>query len=108
MDNIDKIHNNLEIAAFMGYNLFLEEDSTTRLRFVNEDTEESVYEDDLVEEFHCFAYHSSWDLLIPVLKRIEEKPHFHYENLMGEITHALLDYDLDSTYLAALTFIKSQ
>lgn len=54
-------------------------------------------------------YDDVWDCLIPVLRKIDEVAHLadgRDSNVVGDITHALLDYDIDATYEAAVEFIK--
>lgn len=54
-------------------------------------------------------YDNDWNCLIPVLRKIDEVAHFadgQDANVVGDITHALLDYDIDATYEAAVEFIK--
>ena len=51
-------------------------------------------------------YHTSWDWLMPVVEKC-----YHNgaeENEIGDITHALLDCDIDHTYISVLQFIKEQ
>ena len=48
----------------------------------------------------------NWNDLIPVLKKIDDVEIPEDNNLRGDITHALLDYDLEATYQAAINFVK--
>jgi len=50
-------------------------------------------------------YHTSWDWLMPVVEKC-----YHNgadENGVGDITHALLDCDIDHTHNAVVEFIKT-
>jgi hypothetical protein len=49
-------------------------------------------------------YHTSWDWLMPVIEKC-----YHNgadENEVGDITHALLDCDINHTYRSVAEFIK--
>jgi hypothetical protein len=49
-------------------------------------------------------YHTSWDWLMPVVEKC-----YHNgsdENEVGDITHALLDCDINHTYRSVAEFIK--
>ena len=51
-------------------------------------------------------YHQSWDWLMPVVEKC-----YHNgaeENEIGDITHALLDCNIDHTYISVVQFIKQQ
>jgi hypothetical protein len=51
-------------------------------------------------------YHTSWDWLMPVVEKC-----YHNgaeENEIGDITHALLDCNIDHLYISVLQFIKQQ
>ena len=66
--------------------------------------------EDGVDEQHFFLeeqllFHTSWDWLMPVVEKC-----YHNgaeENEIGDITHALLDCDIDHTYISVLQFIKT-
>ena len=49
-------------------------------------------------------FHESWDWLIPVVEKCYETG--AEENEVGDITHALLDCDIDKTYKAVVEFIR--
>lgn len=49
------------------------------------------------------CYHTSWDWLMPVVERCYDNG--ADENEVGDITHALLDCDIDHTYRAVVEFI---
>ena len=50
-------------------------------------------------------YHSSWDWLMPVVMRCYESD---IKIEVGDITHGLLDCDLESTHQAVVEFIKTK
>ena len=53
---------------------------------------------------HAYQYNSSWDWLMPVVESC-----YHNgadSNEIGDITHALLDCDIDATHKAVVEFIK--
>jgi len=49
-------------------------------------------------------YHKSWDWLMPVVEECYDNG--ADENEVGDITHALLDCDIDHTYRAVVEFIN--
>ena len=49
-------------------------------------------------------YHNSWDWLMPVVEKCYDNG--ADENEVGDITHALLDCDIDHTYRAVVEFIN--
>ena len=51
-----------------------------------------------------YKFHTSWDWLMPVVEKC-----YHNgadENEVGDITHALLDCDINHTYRSVAEFIK--
>ena len=50
-------------------------------------------------------YHSSWDWLMPVVRECFENG--AEGNEIGDITHGLVDCDIDATYKGVVQFIKS-
>ena len=57
-----------------------------------------------VHRLNELKYHSSWDWLMPV---VETCYHNGADgNEIGDITHALLDCDIDHTYNAVVKFIN--
>lgn len=50
-------------------------------------------------------YKYSWDWLMPVVERCYDEG--SDEKFVGDITHGLLDCDIDSTYMAVVKFIKT-
>jgi len=62
------------------------------------------YSDDNERTIVDTHYHTSWDWLMPVVEKC-----YHNgaeENEIGDITHALLDCNIDHTYISVLQFIK--
>jgi|TARA_R110001606_G_scaffold384080_2_gene546714 hypothetical protein len=85
------------IAEFMGFtkdseDLYLIDDYALR--------SENQYQATYVNEM---KYHTSWDWLMPTIKECYES---ETEIEVGDITHGLLDCDLESTYQAVVNFIK--
>ena len=52
-----------------------------------------------------YKFHTSWDWLMPVVKECYDKGAEGDE--IGDITHGLLDCDIEATYDAVVVFIKS-
>ena len=60
--------------------------------------------DNVVTKEDELQYHSSWDWLMPVVENC-----YHNgaeENEVGDITHALLDCDIDHLYISVVEFIN--
>ncbi|QQV91442.1 hypothetical protein M1M25_gp012 [Tenacibaculum phage Gundel_1] len=58
---------------------------------------------------NCFdklLFSESWDWIIPVVKLCEEVQDSKSGNLLGDITHALLDFDIEKTFEAVVKFIE--
>tara|TARA_R110001599_G_scaffold54122_2_gene150590 strand:+ start:325 stop:615 length:291 start_codon:yes stop_codon:yes gene_type:complete len=55
-------------------------------------------------EEHELSYNVSWDWLMPVVEKCYDNG--ADENEVGDITHALLDCDIDHTYRAVVEFIN--
>ena len=89
------IENNKLIAEFMG----LIESSIDK-KYWTEKTKEGIGKGELVE----LKYHTSWDWLMPVVETCYHNGAEGKE--IGDITHALLDCDLKSTYIAVVQFIN--
>ena len=83
---------NVMIAEFMG--LYSEVKISLKYRYKRE----WHGEEDLL-------YHRSWDWIIPVVMRCYESD---TKTEVGDITHALLDCDLESTHKAVVEFIKQK
>tara|TARA_B100001093_G_C25998636_1_gene664667 strand:+ start:70 stop:357 length:288 start_codon:yes stop_codon:yes gene_type:complete len=56
-------------------------------------------------ELHELSYHLSWDWLMPVVRECFENG--AEGNEIGDITHGLLDFNIEATYDAVVVFIKS-
>tara|TARA_B100001093_G_C26676541_1_gene948533 strand:+ start:296 stop:562 length:267 start_codon:yes stop_codon:yes gene_type:complete len=52
-----------------------------------------------------YKFHESWDWLMPVVRECFENG--AEGNEIGDITHGLLDCDIDATYKGIVQFIKS-
>lgn len=92
------------IAEFTG----LELEETLEGLFVYARKEQSPIKlNDIKTEFyevHELQFHTSWDWLMPVVETC-----YHNgaeENEIGDITHALLDCDINNTYKAVVQFIN--
>ena len=89
--------NNVLIAEFMG------------MKLGQDHTNENMYYDD-AENLHPptpideLKFHTSWDWLMPVVEKCYDNG--ADENEVGDITHALLDCDIDHTYKAVVEFIN--
>lgn len=100
------IENNKMIAEFMGVKPLMESPDVytySDLPFysIREDNPEDVMEG--IAKY--VKYSSSWDWLIPVVEKCYD--YEAQENEIGDITHALLDFDIDKTYLAVVAFLKT-
>ena len=52
-----------------------------------------------------YKFHTSWDWLMPVVRECFENG--AEGNEIGDITHGLVDCDIDATYKGVVQFIKS-
>lgn len=86
--------NNKLIAEFMGIESF--KDSLASLHNGKINVSIDIYEQ--------AKYHTSWDWLMPVVERCYDNGAEGEE--IGDITHALLDCDIKSTYQAVVQFIN--
>lgn len=65
-------------------------------------------------EIEELEYHSSWDALMPVVQKCYDDAPYEIVNTsddgndIGDITHALLDIDIDGVYRAVIKFIKQE
>lgn len=84
--------NNKLIAEFMG----LRHGRSSFRTYVIENNIEVLTKD--------LQYHTSWDWLMPVVERCYDNGAEGEE--IGDITHALLDCDIKSTYQAVVQFIN--
>ena len=101
---MENLENNETIAEFMGIEEAYNPNGNdwvlkTTIPNTNGDTDilESCKSNEL-------KYHTSWDWLMPVVETC-----YHNgadSNEIGDITHALLDCDIDNTYKAVVEFIK--
>lgn len=57
-------------------------------------------------ESHHNSYHRSWNELMPVIQKCYESEFFGTNNLIGDITHALIDIDIEETFEAVVKFIE--
>lgn len=83
------------IALFMSDFEEYEADKQDIINAVNNDATLQPYDDD-------------WNCLIPVLRRIDEVAYLadgRDSNVVGDITHAVLDYDIEESFEAAYNFI---
>lgn len=60
---------------------------------------------------NCFyenelLYNVSWGWIIPVIHKCEEMEISDSNNLLGDITHALLDFDIEKTFEAVVKFVE--
>ena len=83
---------NVMIAEFMG--VYSEVQGSLKYRYKNE-----------WHKDYDLLYHRSWDWLMPVVMRCYESD---IKIEVGDITHGLLDCDLESTHKAVVEFIKQK
>jgi len=84
------------IAEFMGMNYGDPNDNSVMIQMTPQGNE--------VVPIDSMKYHLSWDWLMPVVETC-----YHNgaeENEIGDITHALLNCDINYTYKALLQFIN--
>ena len=84
------------IAEFMGMNYGDPNDNSVMIQMTPQGNE--------VVPIDSMKYHLSWDWLMPVVETC-----YHNgaeENEIGDITHALLNCDINYTYKAVLQFIN--
>ncbi len=87
---IDMKENNKMIAEFMGV--------------VFHDDENQYYNANGLHIGNKLQFHTSWDWLMPVVEKCYDNG--ADENEVGDITHALLDCDIDHTYKSVVEFIN--
>jgi hypothetical protein len=52
-----------------------------------------------------FSYHNSWDWLMPVVEKCYNLEDYPETNLVGDITFALVDVNIEEVYNAVVKFI---
>ena len=85
------------IAEFMGHKLGLDGDGMGEQQC-------RIFEKGLGTKRIEDTYSKSWDWLMPVVEKCYDNG--ADENEVGDITHALLDCDIDHTYRAVVEFIE--
>ena len=86
------------IAEFMGLPTEVFKPSRITNYYHREYNSGTWYEEDEL------SYNVSWDWLMPVVEKCYDNG--ADENEVGDITHALLDCDIDHTYRAVVEFIN--
>ena len=86
------------IAEFMGLSTEVFKPSRITNYYHREYNSGTWYEE------HELSYNVSWDWLMPVVEKCYDNG--ADENEVGDITHALLDCDIDHTYRAVVEFIN--
>ena len=102
-----KLENNKLIAEFMGaIPIYLGASKEYEMYGIIDCIEDGVDEKHFfIEDEMMFL--SSWDWLMPVIATIYDSSHADVNNnLIGDITHALLDVNIEVTYEAVVEFIK--
>jgi len=72
-----------------------------------ENTNGLVFQDANTKEFHSIKYHSSWDWLMPVLKKINlqlNPDNYNYWRMINRPT----EYDIENVYAQVVHFITDQ
>lgn len=82
------------IAEFMGY------------KFGINDNENAVIPSYGYYKLKDFEYHSSWDCLMPVLKKIQEVDENYRYGWDDKLLDEFLDANIDEVYKAIIGFIK--
>ncbi len=90
--------NNRLIAEFMGMNLGVPNDNSVMIQMTPQGNE--------VVPIESMEYHTSWDWLMPVVRKILTNEHYidltQRENIMGSLPYGIED----DTYDAVVEFIK--
>jgi len=89
------INGNKLIAEFMQVEVVLNSDNITVYWYYNPEKGYLV---------HMLKYHSSWDWLMPVVKKIQQLEIKQFDK-KKPIMNALMDVDIESLYNSALWFI---
>lgn len=102
--DMNTTENNKMIAEFMGNKPFAKDNFGNDLynNPMNEIKFSHKNPTDMCD--YEFEYHTSWDWLMPVVERCYDNGAEGEE--IGDITHALLDCDIKSTYIAVVQFIN--
>ena len=61
-----------------------------------------IHEDDFIADRATFAYNTSWDILIPVVEKIEQVN----EGVPTQLSNISLFSNIDEVYKSVLGFIK--
>ena len=86
------------IAEFMGF-------QQTNIGWY--DAEEVLLRSEIDNTFDNLKFHTSWDWLMPVVDTIYNTGMDEQTtNEIGDITHALLDINIQSTHDAVISFIE--
>jgi hypothetical protein len=89
------------IAEFMGYKTY-EHTNSTAIRLLEENEFNSID----IGHIHT-KFHTSWDWLMPVVDKIYNLPQESEDNnLIGDITNALVDIDILECHEAVVNFIE--
>lgn len=83
------------IAEFMGMT-YHHNDNSVMIQMTSQGNE--------IVPIGSMGYHNSWDWLMPVVETCYDNG--ADSNEIGDITHALLDFDIDTTYKAVVEFIN--
>ena len=83
------------IAEFMGMT-YHHNDNSVMIQMTSQGNE--------IVPIESMGYHKSWDWLMPVVESCYDNG--ADSNEIGDITHALLDFDIDTTYKAVVEFIN--
>jgi len=67
----------------------------------------NTYDGNTFDE-HELSFERSWDWLMPVIHQCYEGQAFGANNLIRDITHALINIDIERTYKAVIEFIKEK
>lgn len=111
IENTTVIENNKLIAEFMGAKPIEFEDGTKGHSFWHQDGKQGRYGSFTGGGANYFeydkGYNDSWDWLMPVVDRIYNLGLDEQENnLVGDITHALVDVNIKETHKAVVKFIN--
>jgi len=103
--------NNKLIAEFMGiHEIMLDEYSNYEIDDIYQilGMKPHMYKNMVIHESDL-QFHTSWDWLMPVVSKCydnSEEADGKDTNVVGDISHHLLDVDMEQTYKAVVEFIK--